>query len=152
MQNLNLPSYDYKIKEIDGKKCIFDFIRKKYLVLTPEEWVRQHFLNLLVNRFNYPKGRVSIEKGLNYQKNVKKRTDILIYDENGNVDVLVELKAPHIKLGEDVFLQLASYNKVHNARLLIISNGIQTFCFELGDDNRINFLEEMPAFEQNGNN
>lgn len=146
MQDLNLPSYEYKIKEIDGKTFIFDAIRKKYLVLTPEEWVRQHFVNLLVNRFNYPKGRVSLEKGMNYQKNVKKRTDILIYDEDGKVDVLVELKAPHIKLGEDVFLQLAAYNKVHKARLMIISNGIQTFCFELGDDNRIVFLDELPVF------
>lgn len=146
MQKLNLPSYEYKLKQIDGKTCIFDFIRKKYLVLTPEEWVRQHFLNLLVNRFNYPKGRVSIEKGLDFQRNVKKRTDILIYNEDGNVDVLVELKAPHIKLGEDVFLQLAAYNKVHNARLLIISNGMQTFCFEVTEDNRIQFLDDLPVF------
>jgi len=152
MQDLNLPSYEHKLKEIDGKTCIFDSIRKKYLVLTPEEWVRQHFINLLVNRFNYPKGRVSVEKGVDYQKNVKKRTDILIYDENGNVDVLVELKAPHIKLGENVFLQLAAYNKVHNARLMMISNGIQTFCFEVGTDNRINFLDELPVFERDEEN
>ena len=147
MQDINLPSYNYKLKEIDGKSCIFDFVRKKYIVLTPEEWVRQHFVHMLVNRFNYPKGRVSIEKGLNYQKNVKKRTDILIYDKNGKVDVLVELKAPHIKLGEDVFLQLAAYNHVHKARLLIISNGIQTFCFELSADNRIVFLDELPMYK-----
>ena len=144
MQPLNLPPYEHKLKQIDGKTCIFDSVRKKYLVLTPEEWVRQHFINLMVNHLNYPKGRVSIEKGIDYQKNVKKRTDLLIYDENGEVEVLIELKAPNVKLDKSVLSQLAAYNKVHNAKLMIISNGIQTFCFEIGEGNKIDFLEEIP--------
>lgn len=146
MQTLNLPPYEHKLKTIDGKTCIFDSIRKKYLVLTPEEWVRQHFVNLMVNHLNYPKGRVSIEKGLDYQKNVKKRTDIVIFNKVGEADVLIELKAPSVKLDKNVLSQLAAYNKVHNARLMIISNGIQTFCFELGADNKIHFLEAIPAY------
>lgn len=147
MQPLNLPPYEHKLKKNEGKTYIFDFVRKKYLLLTPEEWVRQHFVNLLVNQLNYPKGRVSIEKGIDYQKNVKKRTDLLIYDENGKVEVLVELKAPSIKLDENVLSQLAAYNKVHNAKLMIISNGIQTFCFEIGEDNKVVFLDEIPEYK-----
>ena len=144
MDQLNLPSYNYKLKQIDGKTCIFDLIRKKYLILTPEEWVRQHFVNLLINYFDYPKGRFSVEKGLTYQKGVNKRTDILVYNKNGEVEVLVELKAPHVKLDQSTFLQLASYNKIHNARVLIISNGIQTFCFEVSKENKLEFLDEIP--------
>lgn len=147
MYSLNLPKYEYKLKQIDGNTCIFDLVRKKYLVLTPEEWVRQHFVNLLINHLNYPKGRVSIEKGMNYQKNVKKRTDILIYDENGEVEVLVELKAPFVKLDKKVLSQLAAYNKVCCAKLLIISNGLETFCFQIAKDNTIQFLEEIPVYK-----
>lgn len=147
MYSLNLPKYEYKLKEIEGNTCIFDLVRKKYLVLTPEEWVRQHFVNLLINHLNYPKGRVSIEKGMNYQKNVKKRTDILIYDENGQVEVLVELKAPFVKLDKKVLSQLAAYNKVCCAKLLIISNGLETFCFQITKDNTIQFLDEIPLYK-----
>lgn len=146
MQDLNLPKYDYQLKNIDGKLSIFDFIRKKYLVLTPEEWVRQHFLNLLVGHLNYPKGRISVERGLNYQKNVKKRTDILVYSANGEVFMLVELKAPHIKLDKKVLIQLAAYNKSVNAQFMVISNGIETFCFEIDNANEIHYLDQIPEF------
>ena len=148
MQALNLPSYNYKLKKIDGKTYIFDFIRKKYLVLTPEEWVRQHFINMLVTHLNYPKGRLGVEKGMNYQKNISKRTDILIYDKEGKVDILIELKAPSVKLSKAVLLQLATYNKIHNARLLLISNGIEVYCFQV-NEGKVCFLEELPHYTEN---
>lgn len=144
MQVLNLPSFDYKLKTIEGKRYIFDVIRKKYIFLTPEEWVRQHFIHFLVQELGYPKGRISVERGTQYQKGVNKRTDILIFDENGEVEVLVELKAPSVKLNQSVMSQLAAYNKSYNAKLMIISNGIHTYCFSISDAGEINFLDSIP--------
>jgi hypothetical protein len=104
MQPLNLPDFDAKIIKEDGKRRIFDFIRKKYVVLTPEEWVRQHFLHYLTDSLKYPRSLIRIETGL--QKNVlQKRTDILIHDRSGKAWMVVECKAPEIRLDRNCFNQ-----------------------------------------------
>ncbi|MCR9063885.1 MAG: type I restriction enzyme HsdR N-terminal domain-containing protein [Cytophagales bacterium] len=130
MQELNLPSFDCKIKESDGKTWIFDPIRKKYIVLTPEEWVRQHVVNLLVEHFSYSKSLIKIEGGLKYEK-LAKRTDIVVFDKEAKPYLLIECKAPEVNLSKKTISQAAIYNKTIKAPHLAISNGLKTFCFEI---------------------
>ncbi|MFY0592731.1 type I restriction enzyme HsdR N-terminal domain-containing protein [Roseivirga sp.] len=125
MLELNLPVYKYRIEQRDGKLAIFDPIRKKFIVLTPEEWVRQHFLNYLNNHLNYPAPLTSVETGLKYNSRVK-RSDIMIMDNDLKPLVLVECKAPSIAINEATVRQLATYNAVFRAKLLIVTNGMVT--------------------------
>ncbi|MCU0323774.1 MAG: type I restriction enzyme HsdR N-terminal domain-containing protein [Spirosomaceae bacterium] len=129
LETLRLPTFDYKIKEIKGKNCIFDVIRKKFLILTPEEWVRQHFIHLLINQFNYPKSLFRIEGGLRYNQ-LQKRSDILVYNAEGNPFLLVECKAAEVAINQAVIEQVTRYNLTIKAQFIVITNGINTFCFE----------------------
>ena len=97
MERLNLPTYDFKLKNSQNKTLIFDKLRKKYVVLTPEEWVRQHFVHFLMDKKKYPETLIAIEKQL-IINNLKKRTDILIFNTNGNPEIIVECKAPSVKI------------------------------------------------------
>ena len=125
MQPLKLPEYEY---QLDGNR-IFCLIRKKWIVLTPEEWVRQHFLNLLINHLSYPKGLMRLEQSLTYFKN-QKRSDIAVLDKVNGIFMLVECKAPSISLDQKVVTQLAEYNKVLNSKYLAITNGMKHFIWE----------------------
>jgi len=142
MQKLNLPSFDYKLTEIGGKAHIFDIIRRKYVQITPEEWVRQHVLHWLINHYQYPKSLIRTESGMKYNQ-LMKRTDILIYDREGNPFLLVECKAPHIKCSETVLNQALQYNATLKAPYLLITNGLEHFGFEIKDDSHRPF-EQMP--------
>jgi len=115
MQKLNLPSYDFNIKNSKNKPYIFDVLRKKFIVLTPEEWVRQHFVKYLITEKKYPTSIIAIEKQL-IINNRKKRTDILIFNVAGNPDIIVECKAPSIKITQNTFDQIARYNLKLNAK------------------------------------
>ena len=108
MIDLNLPKYPFRIKSRENKEFIFDEIRKKFLVLTPEEWVRQHFIHYLIQHKNYPASRMAVEKAMQFN-GLTKRSDILIYDQKGSPEVLVECKAPHVKIDQEVFDQIARY-------------------------------------------
>ncbi len=144
MELLNLPSYDHKLKKINDKLCIWDIIRKKYIVLTPEEWVRQHFVHHLINEHNYPKNLIKLENTLIYNQ-LLKRTDIQVFDRDGSLFMIVECKAPYIKLSEAVFAQAAQYNKILKAQYLTISNGMIFHCCRTDWKNeRIDFIEELP--------
>ena len=146
MQELNLPTYSVKLKEEDGKKFIFDEVRRKYLVLTPEEWVRQHFVNYLIEVKNYPQSLISIEKGLALNT-LKKRADIVAHDLNGNPLLMVECKAPSIKITQDVFEQIARYNIVFRVPYLVVTNGLDHYCCEIDfEQNSFSFLKEIPTF------
>lgn len=123
MLKLNLPSYDYLVKKQNEVIFIFDIVRKKYILLTPEEWVRQHFLNFLISNLSVPLTMISIETSLRYNK-LSKRADILVYSNNGLPLLLVECKAPTVKLSRDTLLQLSIYNKDINVPLLAITNGL----------------------------
>lgn len=125
MQPLKLPEFDY---QIEGKN-IFCLIRKKWVTLTPEEWVRQHFVNLLISYLGYPKGLFKLEQSLTYFKN-QKRSDIAVLDKEGNVFLLVECKAPSIKLDQKAMRQVAAYNKVLDAKYLTITNGMVHFVWK----------------------
>jgi Type I restriction enzyme R protein N terminus (HSDR_N) len=148
MTQLNLPSYDYKTKEMDGKTYVFDIIRKKYLVLTPEEWVRQHFIHLLIKHYNFSKSLIRLEGGLNYNR-LQKRSDIVVFDQEGNPFLLVECKAPEVKINQAVIEQASRYNLTLRCPFVAISNGLSTFCFEIDFENeKIKQLKDLPSIER----
>ncbi|MFN3782522.1 MAG: type I restriction enzyme HsdR N-terminal domain-containing protein [Spirosomataceae bacterium] len=126
---LGLPPINAKIECIEGQYKIFDILRKGLYVLTPEEWVRQHFVHLLIHHFQYPKGLIRLEGGLTYHS-LAKRSDILVYDKQGQPFLLVECKSTEIPLNEQVLQQAATYNKVLKAPFICLTNGHKTLCFE----------------------
>ncbi len=128
MVNLNLPSFDYKIKHTRGKVWIFDGIRKKYVVLTPEEWVRQHVIEFLVNHLMYPKSLIRVEYSLVYNT-LSKRSDVVVFNRSGNPWMVVECKAPEVKLNDQTARQISVYNQTLNASYLVVTNGLVMYCF-----------------------
>jgi hypothetical protein len=148
MQTLNLPVYSFKIRE-DGKRVqIFDPFRKRYLVLNPEEWVRQHFLQYLVQDKKYPASLIRIETALKYNQLVK-RADILVHNKLGNPHLMVECKAPTVKITQDAFDQVARYNMTFKVKYLVVTNGMNHFCCEMDYiANTYCYLKEIPLFEQ----
>ena len=144
MLKLNLPSYDYLVKKQNDAIFIFDIIRKKYVLLSPEEWVRQHFLNFLVTGLSVPVNMISTETALKYNK-LSKRADILVFSNKGLPLLLVECKAPTVKLGQDILLQLSIYNKDMKVTLLAITNGLEHYCWKKNQDKGLYELINMPA-------
>lgn len=146
MENLNLPPYDYKLRKVDEKIYIYDILRRKYIVLTPEEWVRQHFVHFLINHHQYPKSLIKLESSLKYNT-LLKRTDIQVYGRDGNLMMIVECKAPYIKLTQNVFSQAAEYNQVLKAEYLTITNGMIYHCCKTNWENmNLEFLKDLPLF------
>lgn len=128
MQKLNLPEFDVEAVN-ETVKCM---IRRKWVKLTPEEWVRQHFLNLLVLHLHYPKGRIKLEMGMTYFQN-QKRSDIVVLNEEGAPLLLIECKTFQQKLNQSTVDQVFTYNKVLNSQLVAVTNGMQHFIWELKD-------------------
>ncbi|MCB0491400.1 MAG: type I restriction enzyme HsdR N-terminal domain-containing protein [Cyclobacteriaceae bacterium] len=146
MNQLNLPSITPNLKKEQGKVFIFDIIRKKYVVLTPEEWVRQHFVQHLIQNLHYPKALFRIESSLTYNRR-QKRSDILIRDREGKPWMLVECKSDAIKLTQNAFNQIAVYNMTIGATYLAVTNGMVHYCWrapELGKE--AVFLDKFPDF------
>ena len=130
MQQLNLPAFEYKIKHAPGASLIFDFIRRKYVTLTPEEWVRQHFINYLVAHLQYPKSLLAIERGTTYNT-LAKRTDLCVYDTNGQPVMLVECKATQVPISAATVKQASMYNQKIKARYVVLTNGLEHYCWEV---------------------
>ena len=146
MQKLNLPTYNFKLKSNEKQTLIFDNLRKKYFVLTPEEWVRQHFVQFLIEEKKYPVSLIALEKQL-VVNNLKKRTDIVIYNKLGVPDIIVECKAPHIKISQDTFDQIARYNLKLKAKYLIVTNGIEHYFCRMDFENETYiFLNDIPKY------
>ncbi len=146
MTALNLPSYEAKVKKSEGKVLIFDGVRKKYVALTPEEWVRQHVVNFLIHHRFYPKSLFRVEGSLLYNK-LQKRSDILIYDRAGKPWMLIECKSSEIKLSQRAFNQVAIYNMTIGAKYVAVSNGMVHYCcLAPGHGVTPEFLEEFPDF------
>ena len=146
MQKLNLPEIDAKLKKEEGKVWIFDIIRKKYVVLTPEEWVRQHFIHFLIHELKYPKSLFRIESSLTYNK-LQKRSDILIFDRDGKPWMLVECKSADIRLSQNALNQEGDYNMTVNAKYIAVSNGRIHFCCEAAKHGEASiFLNSFPQF------
>ncbi|HYG38890.1 MAG TPA: type I restriction enzyme HsdR N-terminal domain-containing protein [Cytophagales bacterium] len=147
MTPLNLPQFEYKIKNEDGKTFLFDIIRKKFVVLTPEEWVRQHFVHYLINYYKYPKSLIKIETGHRFNT-LKKRSDIIIYNRQGKSLMVVECKSVLEKINSKTFYQVATYNMTIKAKYLAVTNGLKHYCYIVNyDDNKYTFLDEIPSFE-----
>ena len=148
MDKLNLPVYDVNIKESGGKTVIFDVIRRKFVTLTPEEWVRQHFINYLINHLGYSRSLISVEQGLKYHV-LAKRSDIVVFTNLGKPLLLIECKSPEQRLGQKVMEQAMMYNKTVNANYLIITNGVEHSCLYIDrTNNKINYLSELPTAEE----
>lgn len=148
MQKLNLPGYSFRVKSNEKHTLIFDEIRKKYVVLTPEEWVRQHFMQLLLKEKNYPVSLMAIEKQL-IINNLKKRTDILIFSPDGTPNIIVECKAPSVKITQSTFDQIARYNLKLKANYLIVTNGLQHyFCILDTINESYIFLKDIPSYQK----
>ena len=147
MNTLNLPEYNFKYKDDDGKKSIFDEIRKSYVALTPEEWVRQNFLKYLQHEKKFPPSLIAVEKALKLYK-LTKRADIVVYNNLGKPILIVECKSPKVKITQDAFDQAARYNIKLQVNYLAVTNGIDHYCckIDLKESNYF-FLKEIPEYE-----
>ncbi|MCW3104578.1 MAG: restriction endonuclease subunit [Bacteroidetes bacterium] len=147
MQELNLPSYNFRLKEENNIVFIFDAIRKKFVVLTPEEWVRQNFIRFLTEDKKYPTSLVAVEIGLRYNQ-LRKRADVLIYNKAGQPHLMIECKAPEVKISQDTFQQIAAYNMSFKVNYLVVTNGLDHFCCKMDyTSNSYQFLQMIPDFE-----
>jgi len=148
MRQLNLPEFNFSFKDENGKKFIFDEIRRKFITLTPEEWVRQNFVKYLINNKNYPASLIALEVPIVINE-TDQRSDIVAFNKNGRIVVLVECKSPEISLTQKVFDQAASYNLKLNAKILIITNGIAHYCCKPDYSGRKwIFLDDIPDYKE----
>ena len=144
MLHLEHKAYDFKIKTTSGKRYILDVVRRKYVVLTPEEWVRQHIVHYMVEIMGYPATLISVEKTVVINK-LSRRYDIVVYDRNTRPWMLVECKAPHIAVNEQTFRQLLMYQKAIQCPYGLITNGAASYCCQMQPVD-FKWLETLPAF------
>lgn len=146
LQPLNLPPYPFKITDESGTLFIFDEIRKKELVLTPEEWVRQHFIQYLIKEKKYPRSLIKLEGGLKLNGNAK-RSDIVVFNNKGEKILLVECKAPSVKVTQQVFDQVARYNIVHRVPFIAVTNGLNHYYCKIDfEGQRYDFIPELDVY------
>jgi len=148
LQPLNLPPYPFKISDDNGQLTLFDEIRKKHIVITPEEWVRQHFVQYLINQKKYPKTLIKLEGGLRLN-GMAKRTDIVVFNNTGDKILMIECKAPSVNIDQKVFDQIARYNMTHKIALLAVSNGLQHYYSRIDFEKQAyKFIPELPAYDE----
>lgn len=143
MQELTLPPFDYKVKKQGDVFFIYDIIRRKYVALTPEEWVRQHFIHYLVGVKHYPAVLIAVEKEIDLY-GLRRRFDLVCYDRQGDPYLIVECKAATVNLTQHVFDQVFGYNRVMAARYVAVTNGIRHFCGYLDKEGRFCFSNGIP--------
>ena len=147
MFRLNLPQYEIKIGEKNGKRTIFDFLRRKYVTLTPDEWVRQHFTHYLTDHKGYPKGLMGNEVELRVGEK-RLRCDTILYNKQGQPQMIIEYKAPTIQIQQKTFDQISVYNLLLHVDYLIVSNGLQHYCCKMDyDSQKYLFLKEIPDYQ-----
>jgi hypothetical protein len=148
MFDLNLPRYDFNIRSKEGKQQIFDALRKRFVALTPEEWVRQHFSRFLLEEKGFPGGRM-IQEAVVVVNGQRKRCDTVVYDSSTRPLVLIEYKAPDVPITQHVFDQIASYNFALNVNYLIVSNGISHYCCKMNyDTHSMLYLKDIPSYSE----
>ena len=146
MQKLNFPTYSFRFKNSENKTLIYDEIRKKFVVLQPEEWVRQNCVHFLIHEKGYPKSLINVEKELTINS-LKKRYDIVIYNTDGSIHLIVECKAPKISINQKAFDQIARYNLELNATFLMVTNGLNHYYCQMDFKNeRYQFLKDIPEY------
>ena len=152
---IELPLMDHKnqlrLKTQDGKRYLFGSIRKKWLVLQPEEMIRQLLFHFLVEKLGYNKNRISVERGLKVNT-LDKRFDLLVYDQTMQPFLLAECKAPHVKIDQEVFKQISWYNMPLKVPYLLVTNGIKTYCCSIDYEKQdYSFLNKIPGFPESEN-
>ena len=147
MKQLQFPTYSFRFKNSENKVAIFDEIRKKFIIITPEEWVRQHVVQFLLQDKKYPKSHINVEKLLKIN-NLNKRYDVVVYNPDGSIFILVECKAPEIKISQHTFDQIARYNMTLNAEYLMVTNGLNHYFCKMDYENeKYDFLPELPEYQ-----
>ena len=147
MYKLNFPLYQIPLKNKENKTLAFDSIRKKWLKLVPEEWVRLNCIEFLINEKKISRSLISVEKEFKLN-NLKKRFDIVVFNKKGEIHLLVECKAPNVKISQSVFNQITKYNLVLKSKFLMISNGINHYFFTMNfESQKIEFLKELPSYD-----
>lgn len=146
MQQLELPEFDHQVKKHDDKLWIFDILRRKHIFLTPEEWVRQNLVHYLIKYLEYPKALIKVETGLKYDKR-NKRSDVVVYDRMGNIFLLIECKAMHIKVGQNTLDQVSAYNHVLKAQHIMVTNGNHYLVYATNHQTKeYQLLDGIPVF------
>ncbi|SHG25093.1 Type I restriction enzyme R protein N terminus (HSDR_N) [Flavobacterium segetis] len=147
MQQLNFPNYQFRFKNSENKVAIFDQIRKKFIILTPEEWVRQHVIQFLLIDKNYPISLINVEKVLKVN-GLRKRYDVVVYNPDGSIFILIECKAPEIKTSQSTFDQIARYNMSMKAHYLMVTNGLNHYFCQMDYENeKYQFLTDLPLYK-----
>jgi hypothetical protein len=148
LQKLNFSDYSFRFKNSENKVSIFDDIRKKFILLTPEEWVRQHVIRFLIDEKKYPQSYINVEKVVKIN-GMNKRYDLIVYNKDGSIFLLIECKAPEISLDQNTFDQIARYNMILKASYLMVTNGLNHyFCQMDFEKEQYLFLKELPNFSK----
>lgn len=148
MQELNFPKFVFRFKNNENKVSIFDVIRKRFMVLQPEEWVRQHCVHYLIEVKKYPISLINVEKELKVN-DLKKRYDIVIFNTDGSIHLIVECKAPKIEIKQNTFDQIARYNLALNATFLMVTNGLNHYyCSMDFKAEQYHFLKDIPEYQK----
>lgn len=147
MFQLNFPKYSFKVKTIENKRLIFDSCRRKYVPLTPEEWVRQNMVQFLIHEKKFPQSWIGNEVTVELNQ-MKKRCDTVVFDQNSKPLLIAEYKAPNVTITQETFDQIATYNFKLKVNYLIVSNGLSHYCCKINyDEQKYLFLKEIPTFE-----
>lgn len=147
MKQLQFPNYSFRFKNSENKVAIFDEIRKKFIINTPEEWVRQHVIQFLLKDKNYPKSHINVEKLLKIN-DLNKRYDVVVYNPNGSILILIECKAPEIKISQSTFDQIAKYNMTLKAQYLMITNGLNHYFYKMNyTSEKFDFQDDLPEYQ-----
>lgn len=148
MLKLNLPTFDYKINRTRDGLQIYDRLRRKFVVLTPEEWVRQHFVEFIITHKGFPQSLIANEIGITLN-NTRRRCDTVVYDNTATPLVIIEYKAPSVEITQATFDQIVRYNMVLQAKYLIVSNGLNHYCCSIDYTNQTyQFLKEIPSYSE----
>jgi hypothetical protein len=148
MQNLNFPAYSFRFKNSENKIYIFDVIRKKFVINTPEEWVRQHVICYLIQDLKYPKLWINVEKRIKIN-GIDKRYDIVVFNPDGSIYLLIECKAPEVAISQQTFDQIARYNLTLHSQYLMVTNGMfHYFCIMDYQNEQYQFLQQLPLFDK----
>ncbi|MXW80868.1 MAG: type I restriction enzyme HsdR N-terminal domain-containing protein [Gemmatimonadetes bacterium] len=143
MQRLNLPAAAFDIRQVEGKREILDPLRRKYVRLTPEEWVRQHLVQHLISDLGYPRGLIAIEKSIDLHGK-RFRADVIVHDRVGRAVLMAECKEPDVSISQETFDQITAYNRVVQARCLLVTNGLIHYCYVAGRG----FISEVPRYDE----
>lgn len=146
LEPLNFPDFSFRVRATGQSKQIYDSIRKRFVALTPEEWVRQNLLRLMVDVFAYPASRIAVERKVLVNR-ITQRADVVVYNGAGKPAIIAECKASSVKISEDTFLQAARYNLQLNVPFFVLTNGLEHYCMRR-NGNAFDFMDALPTTEE----